>query len=35
MWPGEAFYVPDPRELPVANTLRLSNAAVSPRKALS
>merc|ERR1712187_933626 len=29
MWPGEAFYLPDPCELTFANTLLLSNAAVS------
>merc|ERR1711975_196501 len=29
VWPGEGFYVPDPCELPFANTLLLSNAAVS------
>merc|ERR1711904_293693 len=29
MWPGEGFYVPDPCELTFANTLLLSNAAVS------
>merc|ERR1711862_798435 len=29
LWPGEAFYVPDPVELTFANTLLLSNAAVS------
>merc|ERR1711968_363551 len=29
VWPGEAFYVPDPMELTFANTLLLSNAAVS------
>merc|ERR1712188_366221 len=29
IWPGEAFYVPDPMELTFANTLLLSNAAVS------
>merc|ERR1712196_743012 len=29
VWPGEAFYVPDPLELTFANTLLLSNAAVS------
>merc|ERR1712007_385948 len=29
MGPGEAFYVPDPMELTFANTLLLSNAAVS------
>merc|ERR1711977_523592 len=29
VWPGEAFYVPDPCELTFANTLLLSNAAVS------
>merc|ERR1712003_384494 len=29
IWPGEGFYVPDPRELTFANTLLLSNAAVS------
>merc|ERR1712217_532809 len=28
-WPGEVFYVPDPCELTFANTLLLSNAAVS------
>merc|ERR1711981_1191818 len=28
-WPGEGFYLPDPCELPFANTLLLSNAAVS------
>merc|ERR1711865_1151132 len=28
-WPGEGFYVPDPYELTFANTLLLSNAAVS------
>merc|ERR1712193_605463 len=28
-WPGEGFYVPDPCELTFANTLLLSNAAVS------
>merc|ERR1712107_8851 len=28
-WPGEGFYLPDPRELTFANTLLLSNAAVS------
>merc|ERR1712146_872215 len=28
-WPGEGFYVPDPCELTFANTLPLSNAAVS------
>ena len=29
MWPGEAFYLPDPCELTFANTLLLSNAAIS------
>jgi cytochrome c oxidase subunit 3 len=29
VWPGESFYVPDPCELTFANTLLLSNAAVS------
>merc|ERR1711904_84384 len=29
VWPGEAFYVPDPCELTFANTLLLSNAAIS------
>merc|ERR1711935_615493 len=29
IWPGEGFYVPDPCELSFANTLLLSNAAVS------
>merc|ERR1712167_105851 len=29
IWPGESFYVPDPCELTFANTLLLSNAAVS------
>merc|ERR1712187_486439 len=29
VWPGEAFYVPDPMELTFANTLLLSNAAGS------
>merc|ERR1712099_82790 len=29
IWPGEAFYLPDPCELTFANTLLLSNAAVS------
>merc|ERR1712066_248293 len=29
IWPGEGFYVPDPSELTFANTLLLSNAAVS------
>merc|ERR1712025_306418 len=29
IWPGEAFYLPDPMELTFANTLLLSNAAVS------
>merc|ERR1711918_219781 len=29
IWPGEAFYVPDPMELTFANTLLLSNAAIS------
>merc|ERR1712147_403648 len=29
VWPGETFYVPDPMELTFANTLLLSNAAVS------
>merc|ERR1712021_295414 len=29
VWPGEGFYVPDPCELTFANTLLLSNAAVS------
>merc|ERR1712039_317932 len=28
-WPGEVFYLPDPCELAFANTLLLSNAAVS------
>merc|ERR1712039_754085 len=28
-WPGEGFYVPDPCELTFANTLLLSNAAIS------
>merc|ERR1712083_1104654 len=28
-WPGEGFYLPDPCELTFANTLLLSNAAVS------
>merc|ERR1712205_12228 len=28
VWPGEAFYVPDPMELTFANTLLLSNAAI-------
>merc|ERR1712046_450320 len=28
-WPGEGFYLPDPGELTFANTLLLSNAAVS------
>merc|ERR1711981_403693 len=29
IWPGEGFYVPDPCQLTFANTLLLSNAAVS------
>ena len=29
MWPGEAFYLPDPCELTFASTLLLSNAAIS------
>merc|ERR1711979_116819 len=29
IWPGEGFYVPDPCEVTFANTLLLSNAAVS------
>merc|ERR1711879_1080580 len=29
VWPGEGFYVPDPCELTFANTLLLSNVAVS------
>merc|ERR1712178_651904 len=29
IWPGEGFYLPDPFELTFANTLLLSNAAVS------
>merc|ERR1712197_288928 len=29
IWPGEGFYLPDPCELAFANTLLLSNAAVS------
>merc|ERR1712186_72328 len=29
IWPGEGFYLPDPCELTLANTLLLSNAAVS------
>merc|ERR1712057_86412 len=29
VWPGEGFYVPDPCELTFANTLLLSNAAIS------
>merc|ERR1711988_739446 len=29
IWPGEVFYLPDPCELTFANTLLLSNAAVS------
>merc|ERR1711862_121893 len=29
VWPGEGFYAPDPCELTFANTLLLSNAAVS------
>merc|ERR1712230_70113 len=29
IWPGEGFYLPDPCELTFANTLVLSNAAVS------
>merc|ERR1711912_160781 len=29
VWPAEGFYVPDPCELTFANTLLLSNAAVS------
>ena len=29
LWPGEAFYIPDPMELTFANTLLLSNAAIS------
>merc|ERR1712036_102103 len=29
VWPGEAFYLPDPMELTFAVTLLLSNAAVS------
>merc|ERR1711985_64653 len=29
VWPGEAFYLPDPMELTFANTLLLSNAAIS------
>merc|ERR1711971_275776 len=33
MWPGEVFYLPDPCELTFANTLLLSNAAVSLRGA--
>merc|ERR1712141_297019 len=28
-WPGEGFYLPDPCEFTFANTLLLSNAAVS------
>merc|ERR1712146_218170 len=35
IWPGEGFYVPDPCELTFANTLLLSNAAVSLGGALS
>merc|ERR1739845_36144 len=33
VWPGEGFYVPDPCELTFANTLLLSNVAVSLRGA--
>ena len=33
MWPGEAFYLPDPCELTFAKTLVLSNAAISPGNA--
>ena len=29
IWPGEGFYLPDPCELTFANTLLLSNAAIS------
>merc|ERR1712151_568948 len=29
IWPGEGFYAPDPCELTFANTLLLSNAAIS------
>merc|ERR1712050_538389 len=29
VWPGEGFYLPDPCELTFANTLLLSNAAIS------
>merc|ERR1711897_122202 len=29
VWPGEGFYIPDPCELTFANTLLLSNAAIS------
>ena len=29
LWPGETFYIPDPCELTFANTLLLSNAAIS------
>merc|ERR1711899_610629 len=29
IWPGEGFYLPDPCDLTFANTLLLSNAAVS------
>ena len=29
IWPAEGFYVPDPCELTFANTLLLSNAAIS------
>merc|ERR1712241_333671 len=29
IWPGEGFYIPDPCELTFANTLLLSNAAIS------
>merc|ERR1711879_713884 len=29
IWPGEGFHLPDPCELTFANTLLLSNAAVS------
>merc|ERR1712203_383560 len=34
IWPGEGFYLPDPCELTFANTLLLSNAAVSLGNAL-
>merc|ERR1712207_125998 len=33
-WPGEGFYLPDPCELTFANTLLLSNAAISLGNAL-